>query len=311
MQQLGKIEPSQIITRKTPRWRLKKNEVFQNIEGTSHFSILVKGIFMLLVIDIGNSHTVTGLYKKDRLIGQWRMKSDIAKTDDEIAAHYHALFSMVGISVQDISGVILASVVPALETVWKSCCKKYLLKDNGKKIISVSAKTLAGLINIALPNPKEIGTDRLVNGISAYEQLKRPLVVVDFGTAITFDCVAADCTYVGGAILPGVAISLEALATRTAPLPHIDIHKLPEKVIGTNTVEAMTSGIIYGYGAMIDGMIDRIEQEMLGDSNEELGVIATGGMAPIITPASRRITQVDQLITLKGLVHIYEQTVLA
>ncbi len=265
---------------------------------------------MLLVIDIGNSHTVTGLYKEDTLIGQWRMKSDIAKTDDEIASQYYALFSMLGVATHDISGVILASVVPALETVWRSCCRKYLLKDDAKKIISVSAETLVKLINITLPNPKEIGPDRLVNSIAAYQQLKRPLVVVDFGTAITFDCVAADCTYIGGAILPGVAISLEALALRTARLPHIDIHKLPEKVIGTNTVGAMTSGIIYGYGAMIDGMIDRIEREMLGDTDQELGVIATGGMAPVITPASRRITQVDQLITLKGLVYIYEQTVL-
>ena len=193
---------------------------------------------MLLVIDVGNSQTVTGLYAGEELIGHWRLKSDRAKTDDEIAVHYHSLFSMLGVDTGDISGVVLASVVPTLESAWRSCCSKYFFSHIKERIFVVSAESVRDLITIRLPNPGEVGADRLVNGIAAYREYPTNLVVIDFGTAITFDCVSADCEYLGGAILPGVAISLDALSSRTAKLPHIDVNRIPERVIGTSTVAA-------------------------------------------------------------------------
>lgn len=264
---------------------------------------------MLLVIDVGNSHTVTGLYEGDKLRGQWRLKSDRAKTDDEIGVHYHSLFSMTGIDTREVSGVVLASVVPSLESAWVSCCSKYFFTHLQKKIFVVSADSVQDMICIRLPNPGEVGADRLVNGIAAFRRFKKPVVVIDFGTAITFDCVSGSCEYLGGAILPGIAISLDALSSRTAKLPQIDISKKPASAIGKSTVEAMTSGIVYGYGGMIDGVIQRIRKEMTGSENGDMEVVATGGMASIIAPATQSIQHVDPLLTLEGLKIIFNQKV--
>lgn len=261
---------------------------------------------MLLVIDVGNSHTVTGLYDGDKLVGKWRLKSDRAKTDDEIAVHYHSLFSMVGLNTADIAGVVLASVVPTLERAWLSCCRKYFFTHLQEAIYVVSAKSVSDMISVKLANPGEVGADRLVNGIAAYNQYQMPLVVIDFGTAITFDCVQRGCEYIGGAILPGISISLDALSSKTAKLPHIAVTSSPERVIGTTTVEAMTSGITFGYGSMIDGMIRNIRHEMTGSENGECKVIATGGMASVISPNASTIDVVDPLLTLTGLKMIYD-----
>lgn len=261
---------------------------------------------MLLVIDVGNSHTVTGLYEGEKLVGQWRLKSDRAKTDDEIAVHYHSLFSMIGVNTKDVSGVVLASVVPALETAWRSCCQKYFFTHLEEELFVVSSRTVRDMIEIRLPYPEEVGADRLVNGIAAYNRFKKPLVVIDFGTAITFDCVSGDCAYLGGAILPGIAISLDALSSRTAKLPQIDVSRKPDTAIGKSTVEAMTSGIVYGYGGMIDGVIANIREEMTGAPDGDMEVIATGGMASVIAPATTSIQHVDPLLTLAGLKVIYD-----
>ena len=265
---------------------------------------------MLLVIDVGNSHTVAGLYRGDELLGHWRLKSDRAKTDDEIAVHYHALFSMLEVDTLDITGVILASVVPTLESSWKSCCRKYFFKHLQDKIFVVSAECVRDMIGIKLPRLDEVGADRLVNGIAAYKMVNKPLIVIDFGTAITFDCVNHNCEYIGGAIMPGVAISLDALSSKTAKLPHIDVSKKPESVIGTTTVEAMNIGVVHGYGSMIDGMVEKISKEMMADGSEQPVVVATGGMASVIAPATSSIKHVDQLLTLKGLKYIYETKVI-
>ncbi|MFH2122403.1 MAG: type III pantothenate kinase [Pseudomonadota bacterium] len=261
---------------------------------------------MLLAIDIGNSHTVIGLFKDDILIGQWRFKSDRDRTDDELAIHCHGLFSMIGVQASEISGIIIASVVPSLETSWTRYCRKYLFTQLEHPPLVVSAENIKKSIRIKTDNPDELGADRLVNAIAAWQQYRCNLLVIDFGTAITFDCVSAGCAYLGGAILPGIAIALDALSSRTAKLPRIDVSVGPEKVIGTNTVQAMKSGILHGYGALVDGMTQRIRVEM-GCTDGELKVIATGGMAHLIAPYAQSIDALEPLLTLKGLHFLHSQ----
>jgi type III pantothenate kinase len=261
---------------------------------------------MLFVIDIGNSHTVTGLYDGDLLVGQWRLKSDRDMTADELAISYSALFAMAGIDKLGITDIAIASVVPTLETAWSNCCREHLAANLRNPPLIVSAATVGELIAIKTDNPDEVGADRLVNGIAAWEQFRTDLIVIDFGTAITFDCVTSRCEYIGGIIFPGIGISLEALARKTAKLPHIDVAERSEKIIGTNTIQAMKSGILYGYGAMIDGLSRGISLEMTGDENKAK-VIATGGMARLIAPYAFSISEIAPNLTLEGLRLIYRR----
>ena len=260
---------------------------------------------MLFVIDVGNSHTVTGLYDGEQLVGKWRLKSDRKQTADELAISYHTLFGMEGIDTGKIKGVVLASVVPTLESAWATCCKTKFFQHLDEPLLVVSNANVNEMITIKLPNPGEVGADRLVNAIAAYRKFRTHLVVVDFGTAITFDCVTSRCEYLGGAIVPGVAISLEALSTKTAKLPHIDVSDGPDHVIGKSTVEAMKAGILYGYGAMLDGMIAKIKTELTTPEDPQMTVIATGGMATIVAPYTTTIDHIDPLLTLEGLRHIF------
>ncbi|MBU0960585.1 MAG: type III pantothenate kinase [Proteobacteria bacterium] len=261
---------------------------------------------MLFTVDVGNSHTVTGLFEGKKLIGQWRLKSDRERTDDELAIRYHALFSMAGIDKKQIHGIILASVVPSLEAAWISCCEKYFSNYLEKPLFVVSAETIADAITISTDYPEEVGADRLVNAIAAWERFRQNLIIIDFGTAITFDCVSAQCEYLGGAILPGIAISLEALSSRAAKLPRIDVSTPPQRVIGRNTIDAMKSGILYGYGALVDGLSERIRKDLC-PQGEPLKVIATGGMAHLIAPYSKVIEEVDPMLTLSGLHSLYHR----
>lgn len=261
---------------------------------------------MLFAIDIGNSHTVMGLFQAEQLVAQWRVKSDRDRTADELALRIHALFTMGGFSLNQVSGVSLASVVPTLQTAWMGYCEKYLVSNLQKPVLVVSARSVAPLIRIKTDFPEEVGADRLVNAVAAWNTHHCNLVIIDFGTAITFDCVASDCTYLGGVILPGVAISLDALSSRTAQLPRIDISEGPRKVIGTNTVEAMKSGILHGYGSLVDGMTARIRAEM-GEADAPFKVIATGGMAHLIAPYATSIEETDAMLTLTGLRILHEQ----
>ena len=261
---------------------------------------------MLLAIDIGNSHTVIGLFKKKMLIGQWRFQSDRDRTDDELAIRCHGLFSLIGIAAGTITGIVIASVVPALEKSWISCCRKYLSANLERPLLAVCAETVKGNILVKTDHPGEVGADRLVNSIAGWQKYQCNLVIIDFGTAITFDCVTGQCEYLGGAILPGIAVALEALSSRTAKLPRIDVNVGPEKVIGTNTVEAMKSGILHGYGSLVDGMIDKIRQE-LGCCANEQKVIATGGMAHLITPYAQSINAIEPMLTLEGLRFIHDR----
>lgn len=263
---------------------------------------------MLFAIDIGNSHTVTGVYDKENLVAHWRLTSDKNRTADEIAIRYFALFEIAGIDPKKIEGMIISSVVPTLETAWIKCCEKYFSMNSKIDPFIVSDQTVGQFIEIAVDNPSEVGADRLVNGIAAWQIYKKDLVVIDFGTAITFDCVSEKCQYLGGTILPGINLSLEALSSKTAKLPHIDVTSPPEKVIGTNTVAAMKSGILYGYGAMINGLISEIKKEMLSNPEKDLVVIATGGMAELIAPYAVSIHEVSPLLTLQGLKKIYQMS---
>jgi type III pantothenate kinase len=264
---------------------------------------------MFLVVDIGNSHTVTGMYENNELIGQWRLNSNAKSTADELAIRYQTLFAMAGLKKKAIKGIIIASVVPILQSAWVTCCKKHFSDHLEHDIFVVRVDKIKGLISVLLDNPSEVGADRLVNAIAAWNLNKCKQIVIDFGTAITFDCVTEKCEYLGGAILPGIAISLEALATKTANLPHIDVSDPPPSIIGKSTVQAMKSGILYGYGGMIDGLVQGIRKEMVNTTEEKFRVVATGGMAHLIAPYATSIDAIEPMLTLYGLQIIYNRIV--
>ena len=259
---------------------------------------------MLLAVDVGNSHTVSGVFSGSTLLHTWRLKSDRDRTADELAIRYHALFQMEGIDKAGIDGCIIASVVPTLETSWLQFASQFL-KNGTLTPLSVSHKTDTG-ITIQTQNPAEVGADRIVNAVAAWNRYKTALLVVDFGTAITFDCVSRQGEYLGGTIHPGIGISLDALAGRTAQLPRIDIDTTPERVLGGTTVDAIRSGILYGFGGLIDRMVTLLKNEMVEDG-EEFNIIATGGMASVIAPYSSSLTTIDPLLTLTGLRYIYNR----
>lgn len=260
---------------------------------------------MLLAVDVGNSHTVSGVFAGDKLIAEWRLQSDRDRTGDELAIRYHSLFQMAEIAPGNITGFIVSSVVPTMETAWLSYADRYLAGQLLSTPISVNHATRTGL-TIATETPSEVGADRIVNSIAACHRFSPPLIVIDFGTAITFDCVSSKKEYLGGTILPGIGISLDALAARTAKLPRVDINQAPQHAIGRNTVEAIRSGILIGFGGMIDRMVDRLVAELDIDGHE-VSIVATGGMAHIIAPYSEYLHIIDPLLTLKGLKIIFDE----
>ncbi len=262
---------------------------------------------MLFVIDVGNSHTVTGLFAAGHLVEQYRLKSDRERTSDELAIRYHSLFSMAGIDPTMITGIVLASVVPSLQATWIKCCHKYFSSHLKNPLFVVTEQSVRNLITITMDHPQDVGSDRLVNAISGWYQHKCSLIIVDFGTAITFDCITHTREYIGGTILPGIGISMEALSSQTAKLPHIDISDPPKSVIGSNTVKAMKSGVTYGYGSLVDGLVDKIKKEM-NEPAHSIKVIATGGMARVISPYTKCFDLIDPELTLRGLQIIYEKT---
>lgn len=254
---------------------------------------------MILVIDIGNTNIVLGVYEEDKLLHNWRLSTSRQSTTDEYGVMIYNLFTMTKLSVKDIEGVILSSVVPPIMHTMEMLCKKYLNK--APLIVGPGVKT--GL-NIRIENPREVGADRIVNAVAAIELYGglKPLVVVDFGTATTFDVIDVKGNYTGGAIVPGIGISTEALYQRAAKLPRIELTK-PKSVIGRNTVHSMQAGIIFGYAGQVDGIVDRITNEL----GAEPTVIATGGMAELIASESRTIDTTNPLLTLEGLRLIYNR----
>lgn len=257
---------------------------------------------MLFAVDVGNSHTVSGIFEDGKLTGTWRLQSRRDRTADELALRYHNLFNMIGINPDQINGLIIASVVPVLETSWLHFGRSYLRGLRQEPVV-VSHTTRLGM-DIVMENPAEVGADRLVNAVAAWERFRQPLIVIDFGTAITFDCVDATPAYVGGTIHPGIGISLDALATRTAKLPRLDIDVTPERCIGTTTVKAIHSGMLYGFGGLIDRMVEMISRELTPNQERAL-TVATGGMADLIKPYSRYLDYIEPGLTLEGLRLIY------
>lgn len=249
---------------------------------------------MLLTLDVGNTNTVLGVFRESELIAHWRLTTARDQTVDEYGILTRNLFSLADLDPKQISGVIISSVVPPLNWTLEEMAKKYF--HQAPLFVEPGVKTgMAVLVD----NPLEVGADRIVNGVAAFQQYGGPLIVIDFGTAITFDVISARGEYLGGAIAPGIGIASEALFARAARLPRIDI-KDPGKVIGKNTAAHMQSGLYYGTIDMVDGMVERIKAE-LGADAAKLKVIATGGQAGLISRGSKYIQDTDEFLTLNGL----------
>jgi type III pantothenate kinase len=251
---------------------------------------------MLLAIDVGNTQTHLGAFDGDRLAEHWRFQTRAGATGDELAERLSGLLALNGIALEDLDAVCVSSVVPPLGTQYEQLTERYL--DASCLIIGPGIKT--GM-PIRIDNPLEVGADRLVNSVAAYERIKGACVVVDFGTGINFDAVSAKGEYLGGAIAPGLEISLTALVERAARIPRIDLAE-PETAIGRSSRAAIQSGVVFGFAGLIDGIVRRIEEEL-----GEASLLATGGLAASIVPFTETIDEVDEMLTLKGLHLIHER----
>jgi type III pantothenate kinase len=253
---------------------------------------------MLLCIDVGNTNIVLGVASQDKILTHWRIRTEKEATSDEMGITVGDLLRSSGIRMEEITDIIISCVVPSLLNVLEEFSHRYFHVK--PMIVGPGLKT--GM-PIQYDNPKEVGADRLVNAVAAYEKYHTALIVVDFGTATTFDCVSKDGAYIGGAIAPGIVISCEALFEKASKLPRVEIFVRPKNVIAKDTISAMNVGIIYGYAGLVDGIVNRIKKEM----GPGLKVIATGGIAPFIYTESESIDCLEEDLTLEGLMIIHKR----
>jgi len=250
----------------------------------------------ILAIDVGNTNSVLGVYQGRELIAYWRIATALHRMADENAVLLNSLLAHAGLSYSGIKDGILSCVVPPLLPVFQEMCRRYM--DFTPLVVEPGIKT--GM-KILYDNPQEVGADRIVNAVAAKALYGTPLIIIDFGTATTFDAVSGEGDYLGGAIAPGVVVASEALVARAAKLPHIEL-VVPPRAIGKNTIASMQSGIMYGYVSLVEGMVARLQKELGGDAH----VVATGGLARVIAGQTTVVEEVNRNLTLEGLRLLYE-----
>lgn len=251
---------------------------------------------MLLAFDVGNTNTVFGLYEEGKLIDYWRIATLRSRTEDELIVLINQLFKMKGYQLEDVNNVIISSVVPQIMYSLEHMSSKYCHVD-----AMIVGSGLKSGINIKYDNPKEVGADRIVNAVGGIKKYGNGLIIVDFGTATTFDAISKNGEYLGGAILPGIKISQDALFKNAAKLTRVELVK-PNRVIAKNTIESVQSGIIYGYAGSVEYIVNKMKDEL----GYDLKVIATGGLASLIETEAPSIDIVDKFLTLDGLSYIYD-----
>jgi len=253
---------------------------------------------MLLAVDIGNTNTVMGLFTDQELTHEWRIRTAVDATVDEYGVTIRNLFQASGCAMEEVKNVIISCVVPPVLYEVESFCRKYL-----NLVPLVVGPGIRTGMPILYDNPKEVGADRIVNAVAAYEAFKQATVVVDFGTATTFDYISDRGEYMGGVISPGIMISCDALFHKASKLPRVEIFARPPSILAKNTIASMNAGIIYGYAGLVEGIISRMKKEVQTD----LKVVATGGLASLIASECPAIDLVDDYLTLKGLRIIFER----
>ncbi|MBI1353783.1 MAG: type III pantothenate kinase [Acidobacteria bacterium] len=252
---------------------------------------------MLFAVDVGNTNLTLGVFRGSELVGHWRLNTDREQTVDGWGVLFRNLLSLGEISFSEIRGIAISSVAPSLDASLRRMSERYFHQTP----LFVDSTTDTGL-RIAIDNPTEVGADRLVNSVAAYARYGGPCVAVDFGTAINFDVISADGSYLGGLLCPGVSVAAEALFRRTARLPQVDLQP-PRRLIGSNTVDALRSGLFYGSLGLLDGILARLLTE-LGPTTK---VVGTGGQAHLLCPSSAYVQEVDEHLTLKGLRMVWER----